>query len=203
MPPENMSHWLAMGDYEQRRYGLVAGFFTEFHGRLLDVGCHKAGLRKYLGPGVEYVGVDNMAEGCPGVIATDLNEGKLPFDDGTFGAVVCTATLEHLFRPLELLQEMARVLNDAGRILISVPNDRGLSAIVSAMFFRIPPYEAQVYGHHWRFSRETARRFVSRAFEIEREAPHFGPLYDRYLFFLKWSALCTEWFMFGHKKPAQ
>lgn len=201
--PENMSRWLAVGDYERKRYGLVAAFFEGFQGRLLDVGCHKAGLRKYLGPGIEYVGVDNMAEGCPGVVAVDLNEGKPPFADGVFGAVVCTAMLEHLLRPLELLQEMARVLNDAGRALISLPNDRGLSSIVSAVFFRIAPYEEQVYGHHWRFSRQTSRAFIGREFQVDREVPHYGPRYDRYLFFMKWPFLCTEWFMFAHKKPAR
>jgi len=201
--PENMSRWLAVGDYERKRYGLVAGFFEGFRGRLLDVGCHKAGLRKFLGPDIEYVGVDNMAEGGPGVMAVDLNEGKLPFADGAFGAVVCTATLEHLLRPLQLLREMARVLNDSGRILVSLPNDRGLSSIVSAVFFRIAPYEEQVYGHHWRFSRETGRAFISREFQVDREVPHFGPLYDRYLFFMKWPFLCTEWFTFAHKKPAR
>ena len=197
----DMSWCLGMGGYDQKRYGLVTGFFEGLRGRLLDVGCHKGGLRKFLPPTIEYVGVDLLPEAFPGAVRTDLNDASLPFADESFDAATCTAVLEHVFHPLELLLEIARVLRPEGRALFSVPNDRGLLSIVSAVFLPVPPYEAQVQGHHWRFSRPTARALVEKAFEIEREAHHFGPHYNRSLPFLKFKPLCTELFMFCRKKP--
>lgn len=199
-PPDSMSYYLRIGDYERRRYRLVASFFPNRPGRLLDLGCHKGGLRKFLPPEMDYVGVDMMAESFVGAVRADLNKPVLPFEDASFDVLVCTAVLEHLLYPHKLLQEMARVLTDEGRALVSVPNDRGLSSIVSAVFLTVAPYEQQIHGHHWRFSMKTARAFVSREFQIEDEAYHFGPLYERYLRFLEWKPLCTELFMLCRKK---
>jgi len=199
--PDGMSFWLQMGNYERTRYRLVASFFPNRQGQLLDVGCHKGGLRKFLPPEIEYFGVDMIAENPHGaVVRVNLNKPVLPFEDASFDALVCTAVLEHVFYPLELLREMARVLKEEGRALVSVPNDRGLSSIFSALFLPVAPYEEQVHDHHWRFSVKTARAFVSREFQIEDEVYHFGPLYERYLRFLEWKPLCTEFFMLCRKK---
>lgn len=179
----------------------VSAFFSGFRGRMLDVGCPRGGLRKFLPPEAEYVGADMMAEGFPTAVRVDLNEPALPFPSATFDAVVCTATLEHVFYPLELLREMARVLKDDGRGLFSLPNDHGLSGMVSAVFYPAPSYERQVTGHHRRFDLKSARDFIGHEFIIERESRHFGPLYDRYLWFLKRGPLCTELMMFGRKRP--
>lgn len=198
--PDSMSYYLEMGDYERTRYRLVASFFQNRPARLLDLGCHKGGLHKLLPPEIDYFGIDMIAEGFPRAVRADLNEAVLPFEDASFDILVCTAVLEHVFYPLELLQEMARVLTDEGEALVSVPNDRGLSSIVSALFLPVAPYEHQVHGHHWRFSMKTARAFVGREFQIAEEAYHFGPLYERYLRFLEWKPLCTEFFMLCRKK---
>ena len=196
----DMTYWLKIGDYERRRYGLVADFYKGYHGRLLDVGCHKGELARFLPPEIEYVGADNVVEAFRGAVHVDLNEKHLPFADRSFGAVVCIATLEHLFYPLELLQECARVLTDDGRALVSLPNDRGLSGIVAAVFGGIAPYETAVGDHHWKFDLPAARNLFTHVFEIEREEFHVGPLYERYLWFLKKRSWCTELFMFGPKK---
>jgi SAM-dependent methyltransferase len=196
---ESMSPHLRMGNYEQHRYSTVAGFFAGVSGKLLDVGCCEGGLRKYLAPGLEYHGADGVENSFPNFTRVDFNEAGLPYPDGTFDAVSCCATLEHLFYPLEILREMKRVLKDDGRVLMSLPNDGGLNSLIS-IFYPIKPYDELVYEHHWRFSIGTAREFFSKEFEILSEKPEFGPLYRRYLPFLKLPSLSTEWMIYGRKR---
>lgn len=57
-------------------------------------------------------------------VVHDLNENPvLPFADNTFDAVICTASIEYLTRPLEVLSEIARVTLPGG-IFITTFSDR-------------------------------------------------------------------------------
>jgi len=197
---EGMSKWLSIGNYGLKRYKFIASFFKDIKGRLLDVGCCRGDLRNYLSQEIEYFGIDGIENNFKNYIKVDLNGKILPFKDKTFDAINCSAVLEHLFYPLELLKEMKRILKDDGILLISLPNDKGLSALFSQIFLDIEPYDKNIYGHHWRFSIKTAREFFQKEFKIIKEAAEFGPLFRKYLSFLKFKPFCTEWFMLGIKK---
>jgi ubiquinone/menaquinone biosynthesis C-methylase UbiE len=47
---------------------------------------------------------------------------KLPFRDGSLGAVVCTEVLEHVDNPKAVLGEVSRVLSPSGEVYITTPN---------------------------------------------------------------------------------
>jgi SAM-dependent methyltransferase len=198
---EGMSRFLKMSNYEFKRYSLIAHFFVNLKGNLLDVGCCHGGLRKFLDKNINYFGIDGLDNQFQNYIKTDLNKIILPFKNQSFDAICCCATLEHLFYPLEILREIKRVLKNDGRILISLPNDEGLNGIISS-FQKVKSYDESIYGHHWRFSINTTRDFVSKEFEIISEKAEFGPLYRKYFFWLKVKKLCTEWIIYG-KKPAK
>lgn len=51
---------------------------------------------------------------------------QLPFPDETFGCVICTEVLEHLPNPLEVLQEIRRVLKPSGALFLTTPLMYGL-----------------------------------------------------------------------------
>ncbi|QGY39422.1 methyltransferase domain-containing protein [Pseudodesulfovibrio cashew] len=53
----------------------------------------------------------------------DLNESpRLPFDDESFDAVICTVGVEYLIRPGEVFDQVARVLKPGGLALITFSN---------------------------------------------------------------------------------
>jgi SAM-dependent methyltransferase len=197
---ETMTGHLGKYNYERKRYTFIANFFKNKNGKMLDVGCCKGDLRKYLHPRLEYCGVDGLNQRLDHYVFTDLNGKALPFKDKAFDAINCSAVLEHLFYPLELLREMKRVLKNDGVVLISLPNDKGLNRVFIDLFSEVRNYDESLYGHHWRFSIKTARDFFQKEFKIIRESPDFGPLFNRYLFFLKFKKFSTEWFMLGIKK---
>jgi len=196
----NMSYYLSLHGYEDHRYRFIANFFGAIRGKLLDIGCHKGGLRNYLGENAEYFGIDGLDINFANYRKVDLNDKIIPFPDKFFDVINCSAVLEHLFYPCEILCEARRVLKDNGVILIALPNDKSLNMLFSFFFLPIQPYDELISQHHWQFSIKTAREFVEKEFKIIKEAPEFGPLYRRYLPFLKFRFLCTEWFMLGIKK---
>ena len=53
----------------------------------------------------------------------DLNaESRLPFPDGDFDAVVCTASVEYLVEPFAVFREVARVLRPGGVFVVTFTN---------------------------------------------------------------------------------
>jgi len=53
----------------------------------------------------------------------DLNQIIcLPYDDGSYSAVVCSEVIEHIEKPFILLQEIYRILGEDGFIILTTPN---------------------------------------------------------------------------------
>ena len=99
---------------------------------VLDAGCGIGyGTRLLAQGGAQRVtGVDIAADALREAEAQPLEtaeyvEGdiqQLPFHDDSFDVVVCFEAIEHVPRPEEALDELARVLRPGGRLLVSSPN---------------------------------------------------------------------------------
>ncbi|MAZ79973.1 MAG: hypothetical protein CMD72_04430 [Gammaproteobacteria bacterium] len=96
-------------------------------GEVLDLGC---GVGNFLKRNNNFVGVDVNNSCVDYCKALDLNARKmeidiLPFEANSFDAVVLDNVLEHIEEPTDLMNEISRVLNKDGRLIILVPGEKG------------------------------------------------------------------------------
>jgi SAM-dependent methyltransferase len=92
--------------------------------RILDVGdvdglILRALGKDELGFNLAATAVANIE--ANGVRAVQGDGHRLPFDDGSFDAVLCFETLEHVESPPVLLDELARVCRRGGAVFVSIP----------------------------------------------------------------------------------
>jgi SAM-dependent methyltransferase len=101
-------------------------------GKLLEVGCvpgHLTVLLADLGYNISCVDIDPnrisslLSAHSIKAHKVDIETERLPFEDGSFSAVLFTEVLEHLrVHPIFALREAARVTEGGGKIILSVPN---------------------------------------------------------------------------------
>ncbi len=100
--------------------------------RVLDVGCGAGALGAALREerGIEVMGVELFADAAAharerldDVVEANLDElEELPFERGSFDAMVFGDVLEHLHDPHRLLRVLRPWLSDDGALVLSVPN---------------------------------------------------------------------------------
>jgi SAM-dependent methyltransferase len=96
--------------------------------RVLDLGCRSGALTRHFLDSNSVVGLDVDAAALEKAAALGIEpvqadvEEPLPFEDGTFDAVVAGELFEHLRFPDALVAEIRRVLRPSGVLAGSVPN---------------------------------------------------------------------------------
>jgi 2-polyprenyl-3-methyl-5-hydroxy-6-metoxy-1,4-benzoquinol methylase len=98
--------------------------------RLLDVGCGIGAVslelqkRGFQVTGIDFseVAINRCLEKGLDAILSDVDRDGLKFPDGSFDVVWAGDVLEHVFDPIYLLEETARVLRDDGCLILSAPN---------------------------------------------------------------------------------
>ncbi len=121
---------LPQGDQLSYHYELAARHLRQTD-RVLDVACGAGfGVRTMAGRCATVVGVDldedsiaaaRAADGASEYLVADAT--RMPFEEGTFDAVVSMETLEHV--PAHpFLEEVRRVLTPGGLLMLSTPQSR-------------------------------------------------------------------------------
>lgn len=101
------------------------GVRPEWH--VLDVGCGTGGTMKSLGGACRFTGLDasplaaGMAERLSGAKVVVADATRMPFEDGTFDAVVASHILEHIDDDDAAVAEIRRVLKPGGPLVALVP----------------------------------------------------------------------------------
>ena len=113
-------------------------------GRVLDVGCSGGYLaERMVANGSTVVGVEldpAAAESartvCERVLVGDVESMELPFEDGSFDAVVCADLIEHLREPEAFLARVRPLLRRDGRLVLTTPNVANWSVRLQLLFGR-------------------------------------------------------------------
>lgn len=98
-------------------------------GRLLDVGCGTGrNLVALTELGWDVYGVDiseAAVQSARSQFGHRVRHGDLKsisYSDGSFDVVLFSHSLEHMYSPVSVLQEVRRILSDEGRLIITLPN---------------------------------------------------------------------------------
>jgi SAM-dependent methyltransferase len=135
--------------------------------RVLDLGCRSGALTQHFLDGNSVVGLDVDAVALEKAAALGIEpvpgnvEEPLPFEDGSFDAVVAGELLEHLQFPDALVKEIRRVLRPGGVLVGSVPNAFRLQSRLRFLRGR-PPEDDPT---HLRMFTPDAMRALLDAFE--------------------------------------
>jgi len=128
--------------------------------RLLDVGCGSGAAVRHAAPTVERaIGVDlspgmierarGLAKAIPEAEFLECDSEALPFEAGTFTAVLCTTAFHHFPAPSRAVNEMARVLAPGGRVVLGDGcTDRLAARALNRILLIVQPSHVGFYRSH-------------------------------------------------------
>jgi len=145
-------------------------------GKLLDVGCgvgtislelQQKGFEVY---GIDFssVAVKKAREKGINAKVCDIDKDGIPFANSDFDVVWAGDVVEHVFDPIFLFQEMARVLKPTGQVLLTTPNSLNIFARTSIFLTGKSP-QSNIYRrlkqckHHTLFSFELLQYMLEEA----------------------------------------
>jgi 2-polyprenyl-3-methyl-5-hydroxy-6-metoxy-1,4-benzoquinol methylase len=148
-------------------------------GRVLDAGCSAGYLAERLvAQGSAVVGLEldpQAADGarrwCEQVIVGDAEAVELPFEPGSFDAIVCGDLIEHLRDPGAFLARVRPLLRPDGRLVLSTPNVANWTIRLSLLFGRFRYTERGILDrtHTHLFTKATLVECLEQAgYEVER-----------------------------------
>jgi 2-polyprenyl-3-methyl-5-hydroxy-6-metoxy-1,4-benzoquinol methylase len=142
-------------------------------GRVLDVGCSTGYLAERLQQrGATVVGLDMDERSaelarrfCTDVLVGDIETMELPFESGSFDAILCGDLIEHLRDPQALLARLRPLLRPGGRLVLSTPNIANWAMRLGLLFgrFRYTEWGILDKTHTHFFTRKTLRECLEAA----------------------------------------
>lgn len=176
---------------ERCRLNLIQNLTAaERNDRILEVGCGGGHVLR-LFPDAELTGVDvsgemirkshrNLLGYRARLLKGELRELDLP--DESFDRIICTEVLEHVVDPVEILQQIRRLVRPDGRAVITFPNDRLINGVKRCIhkckLTILPPFRSISWGgdryhlHIWRI--REMHELLSRHFHVE--TVRFAPM---------------------------
>jgi SAM-dependent methyltransferase len=157
----------------QRWRGRLASRWVPSGAVVLDIGCHRGEFLGRLGGRIgPSVGIDPLADprvSAPHRLLAIRFREPLPLPDGAFDVVTLLASLEHLRDKPAVARETFRLLQDGGRLILTVPSAR-VDAIAGALR-RMGLVDGMcLEDHHGFDSNETVGIFASQGLVLE----HWG-----------------------------
>lgn len=113
-----------------RKWFLYPKIDSFLNGKVLDVGC---GIGDFLAYRPETIGLDvdpKAVEHCllNGLDARQMPYDELPIEKCSVQGVVCDNVFEHIADPSPLIDEIRRVLEKDGTLVVGVPGSKGYAS---------------------------------------------------------------------------
>jgi 2-polyprenyl-3-methyl-5-hydroxy-6-metoxy-1,4-benzoquinol methylase len=169
------------GYYESEREDIIA-LIPRGAKRILDVGCgfglmgkklkEKNGAVEIVGFEVEEKAAEVARKNVDTLIIGDVEEIKLPYENGYFDCLVYGEVLEHLKNPWKVMKEHTRYLKKEGCCIASMPNISHYSIIEALIKDRWDYKESGILDNtHLRFFTINGIRkmFAGAGYIIEEE----------------------------------
>jgi 2-polyprenyl-3-methyl-5-hydroxy-6-metoxy-1,4-benzoquinol methylase len=132
-------------DFHERHRVFPAVFENRRHKKILDiaagVGCAAARIKQnypaeLICNDITPTCLRILEEQFLSTISFDLDdeEQPFPFPDGSFDAIICLATIEHMTHVDHFMKELHRILSDDGYLYLSAPNYNGLTYLLKLLF---------------------------------------------------------------------
>lgn len=192
---------------------------------VLDLGCGDGHFGAKTFPCINLVGIDPSFDTIRSAKQYDFYKGLiccngnyLPFGQNSYKTVVSNSVLEHIEEVNEVLKEAFRILEEEGRLIITVPNDNFTSNLSVARFFDWLKFSALANSyrkwfnhisrhHHVDHTKVWAERLMSANFKITDSFQYFPPDFLSVLewghYFslpsLIWKVLTGKWILFPSK----
>jgi 2-polyprenyl-3-methyl-5-hydroxy-6-metoxy-1,4-benzoquinol methylase len=141
--------------------------------RVLDAGCSTGYLAQRLQErGSKVVGLDlderateQASRFCESVHVGDVETMELPFEPGSFDAIVCGDLIEHLRDPAAFLRRIRPLLRPGGRVVLSTPNVANWAMRLGLLFgrFRYTEWGILDRTHTHLFTRKTLSECLETA----------------------------------------
>lgn len=116
--------WIPLQRYWQRaRFRVIRGM-VDGSQHILDIGCGSSRILQSL---PQAVGLDMQIRKlrwlrAPGRALVQGSLSRLPFEDESFDAVICSEVIEHIARSEVDLRDMVRVLTPGGMLVLGTPD---------------------------------------------------------------------------------
>ena len=151
----------------------VASRWISAGSRILDVGCYRGELFRFLGDRIgPSVGLDPLAPETSNpryrLIAQAFCE-PLPFPEASFDVVALLATLEHIEDKEPLARECRRLVRPNGRVIVTVPG-RVVDGLLGVLVGLHLADGMSLEQHHGFEPQETVGLFLRHGFALEHRS---------------------------------
>jgi SAM-dependent methyltransferase len=181
---------MRIGDYLIQRWRMTAAApWIQEGSRILDIGCHQGEFIKMLGQKIApSVGLDPLYQGKTEdgghrFLRQEFRPG-MPFEDGSFDAVVLLATIEHMQEKSAIAKESGRLLKKDGRVVITVPSLL-VDKILSILLWLGLVDGMSLEEHHGFSPDELQAIFLPEGFRLKKKQKFQFGLNNLYIFELR------------------